>query len=295
MMQTWGFLNLRGTADEEGSIDLAEDQLLIGRTSKCKIRYADTTVSSVHAKLSFARETGEVWLEDCSVNGTWLGARRIGKGKVVRLHDGDIFSLLRSDSGSTPPQYSYSIELLARSGSAAPRPAPNDEEDVFSQSLPPRAYSAGGGTPRQPAVAAATATAAGAAAASPSAAGDYYSTPEEVAAAVAAAVDAAERAAQERMVLAVQTAVADANRHSERVRQQAVEAAAESATARSTALHAAALSEARRAGEAGKAEAVAAAEEASRRASSAAVEEAASLAREAAAAEQEPRRNPFPR
>ncbi|EOD15152.1 hypothetical protein EMIHUDRAFT_246021 [Emiliania huxleyi CCMP1516] len=176
-MQRWGFLNLRGTADEEGSIDLAEDQLLIGRTSKCKIRYADTTVSSVHAKLSFARETGEVWLEDCSVNGTWLGARRIGKGKVVRLHDGDIFSLLRSDSGSTPPQYSYSIELLARSGSAAPRPAPNDEEE-------------------------------------------------------------------ERMVLAVQTAVADANRHSERVRQQA---------------------------------------------------EAASLAREAAAAEQEPRRNPFPR
>ena len=147
-MQRWGFLNLRGTADEEGSIDLAEDQLLIGRTSKCKIRYADTTVSSVHAKLSFARETGEVWLEDCSVNGTWLGARRIGKGKVVRLHDGDIFSLLRSDSGSTPPQYSYSIELLAGSGSAAPRPAPNDEEEVFSQSLPPRAYSAGGGTPR---------------------------------------------------------------------------------------------------------------------------------------------------
>ena len=61
--------------------------------------YDDPTISSVHCKLivkppSIAKGKPQVWIEDCSSNGTWVNAQRIGKGGSLPLSDKDQIGFL---------------------------------------------------------------------------------------------------------------------------------------------------------------------------------------------------------
>lgn len=58
------------------------------RTSK----YA-ATYSSVHFQLELDEKTGEVWIEDSSMNGTFINGERIGKGNRRCIENNDEISL----------------------------------------------------------------------------------------------------------------------------------------------------------------------------------------------------------
>ena len=97
----------------------------IGRLGTCDHAIDDVAVSASHCKLHIklsddAKADADVapvklWLEDCSTNGTFLGAERLAKGGVVRLRHGDSFGLLqphRLDSQyDRPPPYLYKLAI----------------------------------------------------------------------------------------------------------------------------------------------------------------------------------------
>ena len=71
----------------------------IGRLEECDLTLAEMAVSASHCKIHVRLDKGggepTVTVEDCSTNGTYLGAERIAKGKRVGLIDGDRLGLLR--------------------------------------------------------------------------------------------------------------------------------------------------------------------------------------------------------
>ena len=74
-MASFGSLHATGTKDAGRLVQLTGTEFTIGRKEACDLRYTgDNLISSVHAKL-FVR-SGEVWLEDCSANGTYHKSRR---------------------------------------------------------------------------------------------------------------------------------------------------------------------------------------------------------------------------
>ena len=79
----------------------------IGRSKKCNHPVSCRKVSHMHCVLYMTGNTPDVWLKDQSMNGTWVGASRIGKGQQVCLSNGDQVSLLgpvtsTSDSANLP-------------------------------------------------------------------------------------------------------------------------------------------------------------------------------------------------
>ena len=78
------------------------------------MRYStDNTISSVHCKLHL--RNGEVLVEDCSANGTYINGQKIGKGQTALVREDDSFSLLKPYSADLEsPPYRYTITQLAR-------------------------------------------------------------------------------------------------------------------------------------------------------------------------------------
>ena len=78
-----------------GKVDLDNDRILIGRSSKASIRVADGTVSARHAVVEskINDETGstEYYIQDLnSTNGTFVRGKRIRR---LQLSDGDVFKV----------------------------------------------------------------------------------------------------------------------------------------------------------------------------------------------------------
>ena len=67
---------------------------VIGRRTKCDWPVHCSKVSYEHCTLYMSGSTPDVDLEDQSMNGTWRGTSRIGKGNRVRLRHGDQVALL---------------------------------------------------------------------------------------------------------------------------------------------------------------------------------------------------------
>jgi pSer/pThr/pTyr-binding forkhead associated (FHA) protein len=75
---------IREGANQNESVSLAEEPLLIGRGTDAAIRLDDDYVSTRHARIA---RSGEQWfVEDLgSTNGTYVGARRITQPTVIGL------------------------------------------------------------------------------------------------------------------------------------------------------------------------------------------------------------------
>ena len=93
-------------------------------------------VSSQHCKLALVRDAAagkcEVWLEDCSNNGTFVNEAKVGKGNKVRLHEDDKVGLLAACGGEEPPLYAYVFQDLTAELSAA------EVEQIFMAAPKPR-------------------------------------------------------------------------------------------------------------------------------------------------------------
>ena len=115
MDDPWGWLNSRGSMEKVPNrrIELnGSDLILIGRSERCQIRFAsDNTVSSVHCKIQL--RNGDAWLMDNSVNGTYVGSQKIGKGRCIRLRESEDICLLKPLGGAEPPPYVFSLRLDA--------------------------------------------------------------------------------------------------------------------------------------------------------------------------------------
>ena len=80
--------------------ELSEDEYTIGRAPDCKIKisYLEVTedvlqtISKKHCKI--VKATPEVYLEDYSVNGTFVNNEKIGRGKKRILKNCDQISLV---------------------------------------------------------------------------------------------------------------------------------------------------------------------------------------------------------
>ena len=107
-------------------MDLCTVDAAVGRKPGCVVLYADTTISSIHCKISLASASGQtglqMWLEDCSVNGTYVNAQKIGRGNKVRLHQDDQIGLLKACGGLEPPPYAFVFKDLTAGLSAADFP-----------------------------------------------------------------------------------------------------------------------------------------------------------------------------
>jgi serine/threonine-protein kinase Chk2 len=62
-----------------GTIDLLTEEVIIGRKSSCDVTVSHGAVSGRHCRLF--RRDGSILCEDLSTNGTFVGGRKIGKGK----------------------------------------------------------------------------------------------------------------------------------------------------------------------------------------------------------------------
>jgi hypothetical protein len=142
-------------------VEMRKAEVAVGRKPGCLVLYADTTISSVHCKLSLAAggsagadgrspraPTGsvvpQVWLEDCSVNGTYVNAQKIGRGNKVRLCHGDKIGLLKPCGGAEAPPYAFLFHDLTAGLAAEDFPllgvhAPPSQPSTPSQASTPLA------------------------------------------------------------------------------------------------------------------------------------------------------------
>ena len=130
----WGRLTSIGSNMPGAVHDLRDSQLRIGRKAECTVQISGadsraTVVSGVHCQITLDRSTGEVWLEDCSSNGTFLNLKKVGKGNRMRLRTNDKIGLcdaVREDVGSSSAQPAAEAAPSATSApsvAAAPPPA----------------------------------------------------------------------------------------------------------------------------------------------------------------------------
>ena len=102
-------------------IELSTSEFAVGRKEGCAERISDNTISSVHFRIRLVRPTcddeadeetamPEVWLEDGSANGTYVGAQKVGKGNRVRLANHDEIGLIKPRSsavGAERPPWAF--------------------------------------------------------------------------------------------------------------------------------------------------------------------------------------------
>jgi hypothetical protein len=146
-------------------VELRKAEVAVGRKPGCLVLYADTTISSVHCKLSLAAggagadgrsprvATGQlvpqVWLEDCSVNGTYVNAQKIGRGNKVRLSHGDKIGLLKPCGGAEAPPYAFLFHDLTAGLAAEDFPLLGVHAPPSAPSTPSQASTPLASTPRE--------------------------------------------------------------------------------------------------------------------------------------------------
>ena len=134
---TWGWLECTGDSARAGRpgrrVGLSVgSETLLGRKEECELCYPkDSAISSQHAVLYFTEASpsgamgAKAWVEDLSVNGTFLNGVRVGKGLKLELFDNDELTLLRAKrSGGPLPPYTFKFHAnaaLLPSGQPAPR------------------------------------------------------------------------------------------------------------------------------------------------------------------------------
>ena len=131
MPRTWGRLLAIGAKESEPyrRIELDLPEVAIGRGEGSYERIADNTISSTHCRITVRRTpadvalaevdddddvvpivprlVAEVWIEDCSANGTFLNSQRLGKGKSARLTQNDEIGFIRPCGGQERPPYAF--------------------------------------------------------------------------------------------------------------------------------------------------------------------------------------------
>jgi serine/threonine-protein kinase Chk2 len=129
-IKIWGkLLSLQST---NGHVDLVNDELTIGRRKECSITFSDVKISGIHCKIfrkvtklpSSNRSinsyhsiqdspfTTQIFLEDFSLNGTFINGKKLGKGNKTLLNNGDEISLV-SISGNKNCVASYIFHDLS--------------------------------------------------------------------------------------------------------------------------------------------------------------------------------------
>eukprot|EP01114_Cavostelium_apophysatum_P007077 TRINITY_DN1876_c0_g1_i3.p1 TRINITY_DN1876_c0_g1~~TRINITY_DN1876_c0_g1_i3.p1 ORF type:complete len:491 (-),score=180.47 TRINITY_DN1876_c0_g1_i3:220-1692(-) len=74
-------------------VDIRPDQFLIGRsTEECNLAFDDKLISTKHCRIY--RESGIIFCEDLSSNGTYINGKKLGKGQQTTLHEGDEISIV---------------------------------------------------------------------------------------------------------------------------------------------------------------------------------------------------------
>ncbi len=93
------------------NLSLYLNQYLLGRRSTSHINFQDSKISSIHCKIS--RDTnGCCWVEDYSLNGTFIENNKVGKGQKLQLSSGQSLNLLISNKGKNASiEYIFSAKI----------------------------------------------------------------------------------------------------------------------------------------------------------------------------------------
>jgi len=93
------------------NISLYLNQYLLGRRSSNHIYFPDSKISSIHCKIS--RDiNGCCWVEDYSLNGTFIENHKIGKGQKLQLLSGQSLNLLVSNKDrNVSIEYIFSAKI----------------------------------------------------------------------------------------------------------------------------------------------------------------------------------------
>ena len=124
-----GQLNMPGSADPIEIPNGMDNALAIGRSrEKCSVVYNDTRISTIHCKITVKMPSStargalnpQVWLEDCSSNGTFVNSQLVGKGRSVPLAHNDEIGLIDPCCGEgveERPTVAFVVLLASQSSS----------------------------------------------------------------------------------------------------------------------------------------------------------------------------------
>eukprot|EP01113_Clastostelium_recurvatum_P032258 TRINITY_DN4119_c0_g1_i1.p1 TRINITY_DN4119_c0_g1~~TRINITY_DN4119_c0_g1_i1.p1 ORF type:complete len:602 (-),score=149.06 TRINITY_DN4119_c0_g1_i1:64-1869(-) len=123
----WG--RLVSLHPQTSHIELIKDEVIIGRRPGCDYILKDPRISGVHFRLSRIQsidDKNNVYIEDCSTNGTWINSKVLGKGRKTILRNTDKVSLASRDCHD--PAFMFCIN----NGNAAPVDDMHAKYDVRS-------------------------------------------------------------------------------------------------------------------------------------------------------------------
>ncbi|MCI4392929.1 hypothetical protein PGIGA_G00151590 [Pangasianodon gigas] len=90
--QAWGKLVRVGASSESAlTLLLVNKECTVGRRKGCDLSFpANKLVSGDHCKITQDQESGQVWLEDTSTNGTVINMSKLVKKQSHLLQNGDV-------------------------------------------------------------------------------------------------------------------------------------------------------------------------------------------------------------
>ncbi|XP_056677934.1 E3 ubiquitin-protein ligase CHFR isoform X3 [Monodelphis domestica] len=117
MEQPWGRLIRLGAAEGEPPVLLRKKECTVGRRKGCDLSFpGNKLVSGDHCKIVVDEESGQVFLEDTSTNGTVINKLRVVKKQSYTLQTGDvIYVVYRKNEPEHNVAYLYE-SLKARPG-----------------------------------------------------------------------------------------------------------------------------------------------------------------------------------
>jgi serine/threonine-protein kinase Chk2 len=115
---------------------LVEKIVTFGRKSDCTVRFTEQAISTLHARLYVDEEASGksketvVFLEDLSSNGTFVNKSKIGKGKRVRLNNGDEITFHTASQKDGGAKVGFVFRLAAGPKSAEDATGPERDYDI---------------------------------------------------------------------------------------------------------------------------------------------------------------------
>ncbi|EGC39329.1 hypothetical protein DICPUDRAFT_86130 [Dictyostelium purpureum] len=113
---SWG--RLLSINPEFPHVEIQDDECLFGRNPACNVVFNDKKISSKHCRVYKEKEESSVdhrfYLEDFSSNGTFVNRKRVGKGNIVPIVNGNEISLTTNIESTDPTRIIYTFQDLEK-------------------------------------------------------------------------------------------------------------------------------------------------------------------------------------
>uniref|UniRef100_A0A673H1R5 E3 ubiquitin-protein ligase CHFR n=1 Tax=Sinocyclocheilus rhinocerous TaxID=307959 RepID=A0A673H1R5_9TELE len=133
--QAWGKL-VKVNASPGSEIVLINRECTVGRKKDCDLSFpANKLVSGNHCKITQDQNSGQVWLEDMSTNGTVINMSKVVKKQTHLLQNGDVIHFVYRKNEPEQSEFSH-LSIFQDSDLTETESEPVQVEPVFVKPLP---------------------------------------------------------------------------------------------------------------------------------------------------------------